>query len=79
MTRVYLINIHWADADDQDLSSEAAAALGLPDEDFVDLDEHDGDWSENGLEDQCYDALERKHLSSGMKPSLFWIDEMKRL
>ena len=66
--------VHWMDENDEEISEPMRVKLGLPDEEDVELDAEDGDWSEAGLEKQCTDALELKYRDTKMKVSYFTID-----
>jgi len=63
--RVECLNIRWGDENDTDIDAVTAAYLGLPREEDVLLDGTTGDWSDNGLVDQCADVLDSKYAKTG--------------
>lgn len=74
MAEVFVQNIYWADENDNEVNEAVCKRLGLPKEEVIDLDSKDGDWSEAGLEQQCYDFLDKKYESTGMHASLIFVD-----
>lgn len=74
MTEVHVEHIYWKDEDDQDITEPTRIKLGLPYEETLELDDTTGDWSENGLEEQCIKFLDEKYVNTGMTVSYLTVD-----